>query len=431
MDEERVVVGTSGIQITDLDIPSRDVADFFRDKEPKERVELLVRSIEVGVFCLERAQTSQDTEFVKRQVQMLLTDVAEAVKGIPAATQAALVEKIGADKGQVLEPIATLVDQVSSSLTRRVQEVQGLLSDDIDPDKESSKLGAALKKIRDLLDPKRTDSIQGSLKSAVDSATSDTGTLATAVSTAAESAIKPLANRVAELTREIRGQEDAAEALEMTTAKGAPYEEEVVAVLQRWASVAGGEVHHVGGDSKPGDVLVELSGCDASGLDSVIVEAKHRGTPKGRKQVTDDVRKALAERGASAAIYVSCTPDGFAKEIGEWAEGECEHGRFVACTHEHLVTAIRFLIVQERLATLRAASPEVDATSIEAQIQRVRTSLARVTNISRKVTDVRSGADAIQTEAEAIRDEVRGALADIEDALRATLRGDDQPEPSN
>ena len=424
MEDEKVVVGPAGIRLTNLDVPSKDVADFFRDKEPEARVELLIRSLEVGVFCLERAQTAQDTEFVKRQVQMLLADVAAAVKGIPAATQEALIEKIGSEKGQVLEPVATLVNQVSSSLTARVKEVQELLSHDIDPDKESSTLGAALKKIRDLLDPNRNDSIQGSLKSAVDSTTSDSGTLATAVSKAAEKAIKPLADRVAELTREIRGQEEAAEALEMTTAKGAPYEEKVVAALQRWASVAGGEVHHVGGDNRPGDVLVELTNCDASGLTRVVVEARHRGSPKGRKQVTDEVRKSMAERGAGAAIYVSCTPDGFAKEIGEWAEGECEHGKFVACTHDHLITAIRFLIVQERLAALRAASPEVDATSIEAQIQRVRTSLARVTNISRKVTDVRSGVDAIQTEAEAIRDEVRGALAEIEEALRAKLQVD-------
>ncbi len=256
MEDEKVVVGPAGIRLTNLDVPSKDVADFFRDKEPEARVELLIRSLEVGVFCLERAQTAQDTEFVKRQVQMLLADVAAAVKGIPAATQEALIEKIGSEKGQVLEPVATLVNQVSSSLTARVKEVQELLSHDIDPDKESSTLGAALKKIRDLLDPNRNDSIQGSLKSAVDSTTSDSGTLATAVSKAAEKAIKPLADRVAELTREIRGQEEAAEALEMTTAKGAPYEEKVVAALQRWASVAGGEVHHVGGDNRPGDVLV-------------------------------------------------------------------------------------------------------------------------------------------------------------------------------
>jgi len=422
MDNGKVILGEASIRVLDVEVPSKDVADFFRAKEEALWEETLIQALQVGVFCLERAQTAQDTEFVKRQVQMLLADVGEAVKGIPSATQQALLQKIGSDRGEVLEPVAALVNEVSRSMSARVKEVQDLLADDIDPTKDSSVLGAALRRIRDLLDPLRTDSIQGALKSAVESATSDSGTLARAVGTAAENAIKPLTERVAELTKEIRGQEEAAEALDRTTAKGAPYEEEVVVALQHWASVAGAEVHHVGGDNKPGDVLVRLTDCDAAGLTGIVVEAKYRESPKGRKQVTDEVRKAMAERGAGGAIYVSCTSDGFAKEIGEWAEGECEHGRFVACTHYHLITAIRFLIVQERLAALRAASPEVDATSIEAQIQRVRTSLARVTNISRKVTDVRSGVDVIQVEAEAIRDEIRGALADIEEALRSRLQ---------
>src|SRR5262245_46362780 len=85
-------------------------------------------------------------------------------------------------------------------------------------------------------------------------------------------------------------------------------------------------------------------------------------------------------------------------------------GHWVACTHDHLVTAVRFLLAQERLKSLRTASPKVDASSVGAQIQRIRTAIARMRNISAKVAEVRGGADAIQTEAEAIRDDIRNAL---------------------
>ena len=53
------------------------------------------------------------------------------------------------------------------------------------------------------------------------------------------------------------------------------------------------------------------------------------------------------------------------------------HGPLVACTHQHLVTAVRFLIVQRRLAMLRAGRPEVDFTSIEQQLKVIRTALVR------------------------------------------------------
>ena len=67
----------------------------------------------------------------------------------------------------------------------------------------------------------------------------------------------------------------------------------------------------------------------------------------------------------NSAIYVSRTPDGLGKEIGEWAEGTCDRGAFVACAHPNLVTALRFLVVHERLARLRASQPEVDSAHVE------------------------------------------------------------------
>jgi len=69
-------------------------------------------------------------------------------------------------------------------------------------------------------------------------------------------AVAPLATEVDKLSKEVRGQEAAAEAVEQTTLKGAPYEEEVTGILQAWARVAGAEVDHVGAGNQPGDVAV-------------------------------------------------------------------------------------------------------------------------------------------------------------------------------
>jgi hypothetical protein len=93
-------------------------------------------------------------------------------------------------------------------------------------------------------------------------------------------------------------------------------------------------------------------------------------------------------------------------------------GSFVACTHENLFLALRWIVIQKRLAQSQQKSPEVDAAAIQRQVQRIRTALDRVKAINRKVTDVRAGADDIQTEAEALRDDIRNGLATIEDALK-------------
>jgi len=69
-----------------------------------------MKAIEVGVFCLERGRTAQDTDFVKRKMTELLSQVEQAVVDIPARTEKTLLRQIGADDGQVLSPVKKLVN---------------------------------------------------------------------------------------------------------------------------------------------------------------------------------------------------------------------------------------------------------------------------------------------------------------------------------
>src|SRR5260370_30518681 len=108
----------------------------------------------------------------------------------------------------------------------------------------------------------------------------------------------------------------------------------------------------------------------------------------------------IAQRNGNGGNYVSRTLGGLsAREIGEWAEGACDYGPWVACTRQHLTTAVRFLIVQRRLASLRAVSPEVDSTSIEQQVEAIRTALGRIRTIKTKVTELAGWAEGINEQA--------------------------------
>ena len=79
---------------------------------------MLMKAIEVGVFCLERGRTAQDTDFVKRKMTQLLSQVEQAVVDIPARTEKNLLRQIGADDGQVLSPVKKLVNEASSETAR-------------------------------------------------------------------------------------------------------------------------------------------------------------------------------------------------------------------------------------------------------------------------------------------------------------------------
>jgi hypothetical protein len=416
---KKVFLLDRAITITDLEVPRKDVADFLRSVEEPQVEATLIQAIEVGVFCLERARMSQDVEFVRRQLDSLLNRVEATVQRIPDDTQKALVDKIGTNNGQVLAPIKDMIDSASRLTAEKVKEVRTLLTQEIDPEKETSTLGKALKTLRNLLDPKRSDSVQSALELAVNAVTGKEGALASAVKQVVSEAVKPLADEVDKLAKEVRGQEAAEEALEQTTNKGQTYEEEVLQDLQQWSAFAGATVDYVGIDNKPGDIVVSIPPDGLLGTPLVIIiETRDRQSPAGRKVITDALGKAMLERNAGAAVYVSKTRAGLGMEIGEWADGMTASGPFVSCTHENLRIALRWLIIQKRMARIQEHAVEVDAATIGRQIQRIRTALDRIKTINRKVTDVRTSATDIQTEAEALRDDIKTSLTTIDDALR-------------
>jgi len=418
MSTARIEILENGIRIVDLEVPRREVSDFIGSLPEPERAATVARAVELGVLALERAHTGQDLEFVRRQINSLLQDVQATVAKIPEETQKSLVAKIGTGEGQVLAPVQSLVGQVGRAADEKLAEVKQLLSQEIDPSKETSTLSKALRTLRDLLDPKRSDSVQGSLEDVMRKVSANDGMLAQAVKTVVADAVKPLAERVDALTLEFRGERAGADALAQTTEKGLTYEDEILGRLQGWSQISGAEIGHVGVDNKPGDITIAAT--DASDGTSkliLVVEVRDRQTPKGRKAVSDDLSAAMNERGAGSALYVSRNQDGLGKELGEWAEGACDRGPWVACTDEHLITAVRFLLVQWAIVRKRAGTRTLDAAVAVAQIERIRTALGRVKAINTKITSVRGNADEIQREVEALRDDIKSSLTDLEECL--------------
>jgi hypothetical protein len=410
------------ITLHNFQIRNADVAAYLNAQALEEQPQAFRRAVEVGVFCLERASTAKDTEFVRRQIERLLHEMESKVGSIPGRIEERLIAKVGAGDGQVLKPIIDASQQASNDVKQRIRECNALLSDHIDPTKDTSSLGKALKAVNEMLNPKHTDSVQYKIAAAIASVTGQDGALAQVVKTTVETAIAPLKTEVKELGLEIRGQEAAEEVLMQTTVKGKPFEEEVVDVLQPLAQMVGASLEHVGGDNRAGDVLFKLTQTSiCSGDFRLIIEARDRTTPLGRSAITKDVTAAMAERSANAGLYLSRTPDGFGREVCDWCEGETERGPWLATTHEHLRTAVRFLIALHRLRTLRSELPAVDSTCISNHIQSIRTALKRITTINSKLTTIDTATGAIKTEAEAIRNEVVSALNALEDTIRQAV----------
>jgi hypothetical protein len=162
-----ISVFETSIAIDGLEVDSRDVANYIRALTEDQRARAVVQAIEVGVFCLERARAGQELDFVRREVESLLSGVQSALGKMPEQTELRIIARIGTAEGQVLAPIHTLVSQVSKAASDKIDEIRTLLQEQVDPAKETSSLGKALRAVRDLLDANRADSVQGSLDAAV------------------------------------------------------------------------------------------------------------------------------------------------------------------------------------------------------------------------------------------------------------------------
>ncbi|BAZ16802.1 hypothetical protein NIES4071_86800 [Calothrix sp. NIES-4071] len=259
------------------------------------------------------------------------------------------------------------------------------------------------------------------LSAAVVDVTSENGTLAKAVKNAVSESVKPLADEVDKLAKEIRGHNAATEALLNTTLKGATYEEEVVQELQALSKLMGTEITYVATDNKPGDIIVKFSSKSLTTTDtSIVIEVKNVESERwGRKRISEHLSQAMTYRNANAAIFLCRTSNGLAQEIGEWGEGACGQGSWVATTHHLLPTAIRFLVMLQKLELQRASQQGIERASVEAQILRIRTTLKRITNINKFVNKAREDMDGISTEIDSLKIEIRDALDSIEDAMRA------------
>ena len=416
---EKIQLLNDRILIHDLEVLLPDALNYLQLLPESERERACLSAVEIGFLCLQRTQTRSDVDFVKRQMESLLSEFHQAVAVIPETIEKQLVHQIGTKDGQLLAPVQQTIKLTQTVLTDQVKEVRTLLAKDIDPSKPSSVLGSALKKIQDLLDDKRSDSVQGTFTTALANVTTQNGALALSVKAVVAEAIALLALEVEKLAQEFREQELVESVLEQTIAKGATYEEAVVVELQDWAKLCGAEVHYVGKENKPGDILIKLTPHSIAATElSIIIEARNRPSDRwGRKAISQQLAKAMALHEAKAAIFLSRTRQGLAAEVGEWAEGVCSQGIWVATTHELLTVAIKFLIVRQQLAAQQAFNSKLDCNAIESQIIRIQSSLDYITKINTDLTALEENTQGIRNKAKAMKTEIRSALTSISEAL--------------
>jgi hypothetical protein len=402
----------------------RQAAEYLGRQPRAHWVQHFTRALEIGAFCLERATSSQDMEFVRRQADRLMNEVAAAVRTIPPAVNAELVALMGTQDGQVLAPIVQLVNSTSSMAERSVSDARRLLQE-MDPARDDGTIGRALKAVRDLLDAERKDSVQARIESAVDGLGDRGGQFASVLRTLLEEELGPVLAELRLMTDRTLAQHAAAEVVNRTTEKGLPYELEVLSRVQAWGKAVGATVDHVGSDNRPGDIVVRFGSKSIVNRElTLVIEARDRTEGKGIKRVAEELEAAILQRNAACGLYVGRTQAAYAKEIGEWADGRCPSGPYVACIDGLLESALRYVVALVRLDDFRDAHRHIDAAAIQPHIAQVRTSMERIRSIKTKLTAVDSATGDVRRELDSLRSEVVAAVDTIQAILHQSPRSE-------
>jgi hypothetical protein len=409
----QIAIEGSVVRLEGITIQNPDVSQYLSQKTQEERAPALIRAIEVGIYCLQRAEVGQSLDFVRLEVERLIQTSSAAVDQLPESIR----EKLAAADGPTAQ-VSAVVVAAQAAIRDKLAEVQQLFERHLDPAKPDATLGKALSSLNNLLDPRRDDSVQKRLDATLQGLAVGDGAIAKAVRATVETAIAPLQAAIETFSLALKKEEGIGEALATTTQKGFAFEEDLLPELRRWAATLGADFEYTAPQNLPGDFTLALNETSIGGMPlKIVVEARDREQSFGRARILEQMDAALAQWKANYGIYVSKTQSGLAAEVGDWSELSCRCGPVIACTVEHLRTALRFAVVETRLRAAVEARRELDIGAAEKELARFRTSLNHLTQIKRKVGEIREVLPAIEDEADRMRSEVQDALNKIDTLL--------------
>ena len=102
---------------------------------------------------------------------------------IPDNVRVKVLAGLGTGEGQALQPVDRKIDEVSKILKDRMDDIRKLLTEDIDPQKETSKVAQVFKKLERALDPEYINSVPKVISTAIENVTGESGALSKNVKT--------------------------------------------------------------------------------------------------------------------------------------------------------------------------------------------------------------------------------------------------------
>lgn len=405
--ESLVTVTGDRVDIARLTVLDPDLAGLLATAPDDSRPELVRRALAVGARGLATMGIGLDLAAVDQRIHhtlTALTDEAERRLGV-------VLEQGRAAMQAQFDP--EMRSSVASRLVAEFTEWRDGFLGRIDPAREGShttefltRLAAVVgpdgnleQRIAAALDPSADGSSLGALLGAIEERFQDLRDLI----------IRERGVATGRAVESARG-----------TAQGVDYEDGIEIVLRRWAAATGGcvveRVGRAAGDLGPQATVGDFVVTFPDGF-RVAIEAKNQASVglAGRDGILGELDRAMANRGASAAIAVSCR-DAFPAEVGRFGV----YGTRVLVVDEGdgVMLQVALHWVRAR-AQVEAAGrlPHLDTAALAERIASIRR-LAEGLSASRTaLTKIRDGVEALHGRLGEMRAELLDQVAEVERTL--------------
>jgi hypothetical protein len=378
--DSEVVVHDSYLQINNLRITDHEIRNYFSGVKPENLLVEIEKALRLGVTALKAMVTTERIDYIEKSFNSMNTEIQHQLNqafGEDGRVKM-VIDRYFGENGQVRNYIDSKLGE-NGDFSRIIAEHFGpegkVINEIFNPDKSNSPLWSLKKEMLDAIEKIRKDL---GIKEATDS-------------------IK-----------------------EKTVLKGADFETEIMAALEKIAQNYGDVPDNVSTrpgllkNSKKGDFVVQLSGSDKK----IVLEAKE--SKYSLAKIIEEMDEAIENRGADYGIFVEKYVEDLPDSVGWFNEYK---GRY-------LVVALKsrdgqndydnLANIAYKWARIRALSLDADSNGSFKTLD-VKDEMTKIGNSISKFRTIRTYCTNASEAVENIRSEVRNIEKEIKDSLDEVL----------
>lgn len=424
---EKVEVEQDEIRIEALVVRDHRAADIVRERIGlgDDEVELVRRSVEIGLRALQGADTEIEAAYVRAEFDRVAHQVSDSFGG--------RAEEVGRKMEEIFNQAVMGDDsKLQENLSSHADELAEQIAAKFDPERSTAvqhemkeMVNAELQRLVQHLASENEHNPLQQIKGEVLRTVERESQAQAERDKETARRLELLQQELLKLTEREDAQARVDEAEAAGTRKGLEFEDLVDRALERIANDRGDAARHTGseqaeGGGKKGDTLVEIGAATREfPLGRIIFEAKEKRLSK--PAAWQELDEAMEARAADFAVLVCAGEERIPANTEELVEYE-GNKLFVAVDRDQpygLALQVAYRLAVARVSMAKDSSLQLDAAAVRDAVSEARNALEQVRTVKSHITHASTSAEKAYEAVEKLGESVRSQLDRVDELVSA------------